>query len=113
MGAFFTFGNSGGMIASTVYFSADAPRYTTGHGVMLALCICSVSLATFITLDARRENARRDLVYGKATRPLEFGEIGFNQEAHDEQNRLWGLEGMTDDQIGALGDRHPSFRYVP
>ena len=67
--------------------------------------MCGVTaLIFFIAL--RRENARRDKLYGPPP--------GENVEQYEmaEYQQKWGLEGMTRDQIIELGDDHPAFRYI-
>lgn len=72
-------------------------------------------MASFLTWNVQRENARRDAVYGPRSSPhlLKEGEKGFDQAANDAQIKAWGLEGMTETEMAALGDRHPSFRELP
>lgn len=131
MGLFFTFGNSGGIIASTVYIAADAPHYIHGHGVMAGMCAASIlcvdfipfernheltrprvrSTASLLTWNVQRENKRRDALYGTASSHLPAaGEVGFDQAKNDAQMQTWGLVGMSNNEILALGDRHPGFR---
>lgn len=38
MGMIFSLGNSGGIVASQVYRSNQAPRYLVGHGITLGFC---------------------------------------------------------------------------
>ena len=63
-----------------------------------------------MTFYNRRENARRDKLYGI---PDPDGS-DCNPMFADDPVRLkkWGLIGKTREEIIALGDRHPAFRYV-
>lgn len=80
------FGNLGGITASNIFISGEAPYYTTGYSVSLAmLWMCGgCCIALFIGL--RRENKRRD-----------------------RGDRDWRLETEHADN---LGDDHPNFRFT-
>lgn len=55
------FGNLGGVISGFAYIKErDAPRYFTGHGILLATTTMSFFLCGFMTWYLRKENARRD-----------------------------------------------------
>ncbi|KAI8582476.1 hypothetical protein K450DRAFT_227361 [Umbelopsis ramanniana AG] len=79
-------GNVGGAIGGQVYRSTDAPFYTTGHAICLALmCTSMVTTLTFKYL-LNRENKRRENLTPEQ----------FEQESQG-----------TD-----LCDKHPGFRYI-
>jgi hypothetical protein len=63
-------------------------------------------LSTILTFNLKRENARRDALYGPALSYQDDKLV----EANEEQMRVWGLEGKTKEEIAALGDNHPGFR---
>ncbi|KAK4055978.1 hypothetical protein OIO90_002972 [Microbotryomycetes sp. JL221] len=109
MGMMFTLGNSGGIISSMVYFTQDKPRYFRGHGIGLGFALMAVVLSAFLTTHFKRENARRDRVYGPVT--LSQDDI-VDGNVSQEQLAKWGLQDKTPEQIVALGDRHPAFRYI-
>ncbi|CUS13534.1 unnamed protein product [Tuber aestivum] len=54
------FGNLGGIIAAFAYRSTDAPRFFSGHGLLIATTSMSLALCCFMTVYLRKENARRD-----------------------------------------------------
>lgn len=54
------FGNLGGTIAAFAYRKTDAPRYFSGHGLLIATTSMSLALCCFMTTYLRKENARRD-----------------------------------------------------
>ena len=54
------FGNLGGTIAAFAYRSTDAPRYFSGHGLLIATTSMSLALCCFMTTYLKKENARRD-----------------------------------------------------
>ncbi|KAI5474744.1 hypothetical protein MNV49_002522 [Pseudohyphozyma bogoriensis] len=110
MGMMYSAGNSGGIVSSLVYIKTDAPTFKRGHGVGLAFALMSVVLSLFLTLYYQRVNATRDDKFGPA--PTDLGHT-LSPEKQAERNKLYGLEGMSEDEIIALGDRHPSFRYMP
>ncbi|ORY88082.1 major facilitator superfamily domain-containing protein [Leucosporidium creatinivorum] len=109
MGMMFTLGNSGGIVSSLVYFKQDSPRFQRGHAVGLGFACMAILLSLFLTFNLKRENARRDALYGTAT--LGQDDI-VSGKMTQEQLQRWGLEGMSEDEITALGDRHPAFRYI-
>ncbi|KAF8660605.1 hypothetical protein AX16_001584 [Volvariella volvacea WC 439] len=54
------FGNLGGSIAAFAYRATDAPRYFSGHGLLLATTTMSCCLCIFMKWWLEKENARRD-----------------------------------------------------
>lgn len=77
-------GNLGGIVASNIFLTREAPKYRTGYGVSLGmLWICGVSCTAMYFL-ARHENRRRD--------------------RGDRDHRL------NDVDADNLGDDHPHFR---
>ncbi|PCD27071.1 hypothetical protein AU210_013486 [Fusarium oxysporum f. sp. radicis-cucumerinum] len=80
------FGNLGGIVASNVYLTREAPEYWTGLGVSLGMVwICGVSCTAFYFL-AIRENKKRD--------------------RGERDHRLQGADADN------LGDDHPHWRYA-
>ena len=81
--------------------------FRPGHGTALGFAFCNFAMALVLYLALSRENRRRDQTYGQAPR---------DNEVHEYEDpaylRKWGLEGMTRDQIVALGDDHPAYRYM-
>ncbi|KAF8544935.1 major facilitator superfamily domain-containing protein [Trichophaea hybrida] len=54
------FGNLGGVLAAFSYRSTDAPRYFTGHGLLMCTLTMSCCLSIFMRYYLKKENARRD-----------------------------------------------------
>jgi len=54
------FGNLGGVISGFSFRSKDAPRYFSGHGLLIATVTMSLLLSLFMYIYLKRENARRD-----------------------------------------------------
>jgi len=54
------FGNLGGVIAGFSFRSKDAPRYFSGHGLLIGTVTMSLALCLFMHTYLKRENARRD-----------------------------------------------------
>lgn len=80
------FGNLGGIVASNVFFTEEAPLYKTGYGVGLGfLWICGVGCVVLF-LGVIWENGKRD-----------------------RGERDWRLQG---EHVDNLGDDHPSFRFA-
>ena len=106
MGLVFSSGNSGGIVSSFAYW--ESPRFPQGHGTALGFAFMLVVTAIILTIWCRRENRRRDVKYGPPPTSLQVQEY-----EDEEQNRAWGLGGMSREEIIALGDNHPAFRYIP
>jgi sugar phosphate permease len=64
------FGNLGGAIAGFLYLPKHKPHYRPGHGALMGTLSMSTILCIIMTIYLRRENARRDRVYGK--KPSEY-----------------------------------------
>lgn len=81
-------GNTGGLVASNVFFSSEAPLYPTGYGTSLGLMwICGLASTAFV-LYMWRENRIRDA-----------------------GGRDYRLE-LPREELENLGDDHPSFRFT-
>ena len=86
-------GNMGGICGSNIYFAAEEPRYPTGFGVSLGICIAGI-LAAFILRKAyQRENKKRDELLAGG------GQDGFTPR-------------YTEQELLDLGDRSPFYRYT-
>ncbi|KAG8169071.1 hypothetical protein KVR01_001820 [Diaporthe batatas] len=80
------FGNCGGIVASNIYFQAEAPEYWTGYGVSLALVWICGTACTALFFGVRRENRRRD-----------------------RGDRAWRLD---EPDVDNMGDDHPEWRFT-
>lgn len=80
------FGNCGGIVASNIYFQAEAPEYWTGYGVSLALVWICGAACTALFFGVRRENKKRD-----------------------RGERDWRLD---EPDVDNMGDDHPEFRFT-
>lgn len=107
MGMVFSAGNSGGIVSSEAYQGRDAPQFRPGHGTALAFCALNFITAAGMYVYYKRENARRDRLYGP---PPDSGDVA--DWDSPEQLRKWGLEGMTREEIVAPGDDHPAHRFM-
>ncbi|BGP55657.1 hypothetical protein JCM8202v2_003262 [Rhodotorula sphaerocarpa] len=114
MGVFFMTGNSGGIISSVIYRAQDKPAYRLGHGVSLGFSVMALTLSIFMRIWFARENARRDAKYGPVPKTV-IGPAGVETTAVRDDPVLrakYGLEGMSEEDIEALGDKSPFFRYL-
>ncbi|KZV89876.1 MFS general substrate transporter [Exidia glandulosa HHB12029] len=113
MGLFFATGNSAGIVSSNVYPVRTAPRYTMGHSVAIAFSAMAIACAVTMMLDNARHNRARDAQHGRV---LSRGKESVDERtgrAVDAFDRArWGLEGLSDDEVVLLGDRHPAYRYI-
>jgi hypothetical protein len=76
------FGNLGGIIASFLYRSKDAPMFYPGHGTLIGTLTMSTILCVMMTIYLRRENARRDREY-KPPHEYTREEMGREREKGD------------------------------
>lgn len=68
------------------------------------MCLLCTLLATFLM---RRENHRRDALYGPPPPMPPRGE-----RHPDATLERLGLLGLSEDEVNDLGDDHPAFRYT-
>ncbi|KAL7409434.1 transporter [Mrakia frigida] len=106
-GLTFSMGNAGGIVASQIYRSRDSPRFLLGHGITLGFCVFCFFCSSGLHFLLKRENARRDRIYGPPPPPPMLGET-----YSDEILKKLGLSEMSEKEILALGDDHPTFRFV-
>ena len=101
----FSTGNSAGLISSNVYPANTKPRFFEGHGVAVGFAFMAIVCALIITITNRRENARRDRVYGSVA--ADGSDASVVRPLTAEKRARWGLEGLSEKQIIELGDLHP------
>jgi len=109
MGFFFTIGNSSGLISSNIYPTTEGPRFIKGHAINLGFAALTFVMTSLIMFVNWRANKRRDAISyahpdGRDVDPARL-------DTEEEKTR-WGYQGMSRDQLLALGDRHNGFRYV-
>ncbi|KAL1587290.1 hypothetical protein WHR41_04431 [Cladosporium halotolerans] len=80
------FGNCGGIIASNIFITNQAPHYTVGYGTSLGLLWMCAAACVVLLLGVRMENKKRD-----------------------RGERDWRLDTIDADN---LGDDHPHFRFT-
>jgi hypothetical protein len=82
------FGNIGGIVASNIYLSTQAPTYPLGYGLSLGLLwICGLACTAFL-FGLRYENRLRD----NGKRDIRFQ--------------------LPPEEVDNLGDDHPNFRFT-
>ncbi|OQU98762.1 hypothetical protein CLAIMM_04495 isoform 3 [Cladophialophora immunda] len=86
-------GNMGGICGSNIYFSAQAPKYPTGFGVSLGICVLGIVAAFVLRVAYQRENRRRDDLLARE------GEEAIKAK-------------YTEQELLDLGDRSPFYRYT-
>ncbi|KAL1942296.1 hypothetical protein VTO73DRAFT_6360 [Trametes versicolor] len=92
MGLVFSVGNIGGTVSGQIYRAEWAPRYVQGHAINLACYVIAIVAGTTLWWSYKADNLRRDRAANqtvKRTNPLD----------------------LSGEDLGDLGDRHPSFRY--
>ncbi|KAK2760789.1 hypothetical protein FQN54_002027 [Arachnomyces sp. PD_36] len=82
------FGNTGGLVASNIFFDDQAPTYPVGFGVSLGLVWLTALTCTAFFYYLRRENKMRD--EGKRDHLLD----------------------LPTEEVDNLGDDHPHFRFT-
>lgn len=105
MGLLFSTGNSAGIISSNVYPTNTAPRFFEGHGVAVGFSFMAIACAVILKIALARENASRDARYG--TVAADGSDASPTKVLTAEQRQKWGLEGLSQNEIIELGDKHP------
>jgi hypothetical protein len=82
-------GNAGGVMGSYMFFDSDAPQYSTGFGLSLAFGVTGLLAAVAAEVAYKMANEERAKVSEEETRAR-----------------------YTQDQLMAMGDRSPLFRYT-
>jgi hypothetical protein len=93
MAQLISFGNLGGICGSNIFLAAQAPRYPTGFGTGMGICLCAIVMAWVLRKAYARENAKRD---------------GMLAEEGEEAIRAR----YTEEELLAMGDKSPFFRYT-
>lgn len=109
MGFFFTIGNSSGLISSNIYPTKEAPRFVKGHAINLGFAGLTMVMTSLIMWSNWRRNKARDAI--SFAHP-DGRDVDPSLLDHPDEQKRWGYEGMTKDQLLALGDAHRGFRYV-
>lgn len=86
-------GNMGGICGSNIYIAREAPNYTTGFSVSLAMCVCGIVAAFVLRRVYDRDNKRRDELIANKT----------EEEV---------LAQYSEQELLDLGDKNPFFRYT-
>jgi len=84
---FMAIGQCGSVLGSHIYPQLEGPRYIKGFAVSMALEFLGVACAIILMISYRRDNARRDKLYGRVTPDSKV-------DTHE------------------LADKAPNFRYV-
>ncbi|KAJ8059799.1 hypothetical protein OCU04_011430 [Sclerotinia nivalis] len=95
-------GNIGGIIASNIFLTNQAPRYLVGYGVSLGMLLMCGVMCTAFFLGLKRENAIRD----RGGRDYRY------REDEERRRRNREKDGNGDDEEGNWGDDWPGFRFV-
>jgi MFS family permease len=86
-------GNMGGIMGSNIYLAREAPKYTTGFAVSLAMCCGAIAMTFVLRWAYAKENRKRDEM--------------FANHSEDEVRARYSDQEMLD-----LGDRSPFWRYT-
>lgn len=81
------FGNAGGIVASNIFLTKEAPLYVTGYATSLGLLWLCALASTALLIGMRVENGKR------------------------EKGERDGRFGVPVDELENLGDDHPRFRF--
>ena len=90
MGIQIGFASAGGVVASFIYRSEDAPRFTLGHSVVLGATVIGMVLTIILAFYLRWVNAKKEN-YCK-----EHPEV-YNEDPHE---------------LAKLDEANPLFRYI-
>jgi sugar phosphate permease len=85
-------GNMGGIMGSNIYLARERPKYKTGFGVSLAMCLFAIVMTLVVRWGYKRENEKRDRMLSGST--------------EEEIRARYSEQELLD-----LGDRSPFWRY--
>jgi len=80
-------GNLGGAMASNFYREQDSPKFLLGHGLEIAFVVLGLIAVLLLRINYGRINKKRDMMLAQ------------------------GIT-LSDEEMSAMGDRAPTFRYV-
>ncbi|KAI0641721.1 MFS general substrate transporter [Trametes meyenii] len=92
MGLVFSVGNIGGTVSGQIYRAEWGPRYVQGHAINIGCYVVALVAGTALWWSYRRDNAVRD-------------------RAANTTIKRANAQDLLGEDLGDLGDRHPSFRY--
>ncbi|PIL32516.1 MFS general substrate transporter [Ganoderma sinense ZZ0214-1] len=92
LGVVFSLGNIGGTVSGQIYRAEWAPRYVQGHAINIGCYAIALVAGGALWWSYKTDNERRD---GAANETVK------KTKQHD----------LLGEDLGDLGDRHPSFRY--
>ena len=82
-------GNIGGIIGSFIYRASESPKYPTGFGTSLSFPAAGMVCAFVLEFLYHRANKRSE------------------EKSEEEWRRIY-----TDEELEAMGDRSPLFKYA-
>lgn len=108
MAMMITLGNIGGIVGSNIYYAREAPNYWSGYGTSLAFLLAAIASTFVLRWSYASDNRRRD-----AMSPEEIREKYTEGESREipEMNEH-ELTKCAAEELRALGDRSPLYRYV-
>ncbi|KIX07389.1 uncharacterized protein Z518_02042 [Rhinocladiella mackenziei CBS 650.93] len=86
-------GNMGGICGSNIYYASQAPKYQTGFGTCLAICVLGIIAAFILRKAYQAENRKRDELL-----------------AHEGEETIKAK--YTEQELLDLGDKSPFYRYT-
>lgn len=100
---------------------STAPRFLPGHAYCLALCVIGATTSIAVRYLLKRENERRDKLFGtpeEYKKRLEYRSSIAKQKEQEnngidmefDQKAYLGLSELSEFEIACLGDRHPLYR---
>nr|ANC28060.1 major facilitator superfamily [Polyporus umbellatus] len=92
LGVVFSLGNIGGAVSGQIYRAEWAPRYVQGHAINIGCYAIALIAGAALWWSYKRDNELRDRSTSKTVKQT---------KQHD----------LLGEDLGDLGDRHPSFRY--
>ncbi|KAF5869736.1 putative mfs transporter protein [Botrytis fragariae] len=92
-------GNIGGIVASNIFITNQAPKYPVGYGVSLGMLVMCGIMCTVFFFGLKRENGIRD----RGGRDYRYREDGERRRKNIEEGK---------EEEGNWGDDWPGFRFV-
>lgn len=112
MAVLMTVGNLGGTVGSNIFLAEQEPNYWLGYGLSLAIIVAAITCTVILRFTTQRINRKRDEVSEEEVR-ARYSEGTF-QSVFSFAFRCPLSQGLTacSEELLAMGDKSPLFRYV-
>lgn len=105
MAVLMTVGNLGGAVGSNIFIENQAPHYWLGYGFSMGIIVAAILSTLCLKMVTQRINRKRDQVPEEQVR-AQYSEGKYNSGINST------MLTMLIEELLAMGDKSPLFRYV-